>query len=224
MRLLYTASDGRFKWTEDLVVDKIPPYAILSHTWKEEQEVTFADLRELDNAAGVKAQNKEGYQKLLFCAQQAKQDSLDYFQVDTCYINKANNTELSKVINSISYQYQNAKRCYVFLLDVENNTLEGDGELVFRKSRWFNQGWTLQELLIGISFEALLGSNLSEFDVAKRFSWAVNWQILEEEDGAYCLFGIFGVHLPLIYSEGKANALKWLRNAAILKHKGCSYD
>ena len=252
MRLLYTASDGRFKWTEDLVVDKIPPYAILSHTWKEEQEVTFADLRELSNVAGLKAQNKEGYQKLLFCAQQAKQDGLDYFWVDTCCIDKANNTELSKAINSMFRWYQNAKRCYVFLSDVENNTLEGDGELVFRKSRWFNRGWTLQELLAprsveffskngmrlgdkeslkhiiyevtGIPFEALLGSNLSEFDVAKRFSWAANRQTSEEEDEAYCLFGIFGVHLPLIYGEGKANALERLRNTAILKHKGRSHD
>jgi hypothetical protein len=32
-----------------------------------------------------------------------------------------------------------------------------------------------------------------------------------EEDRAYCLLGIFGVHLPLIYGEGKEKALKRLR-------------
>lgn len=252
MRLLYITSDERLRWTEDLSGDKIPSYAILSHTWKEGQEVTFADLKDLDNAADARVQSKEGYQKLRFCAQQARQDGLDYFWVDTCCIDKANNTELSKAINSMFRWYQNAKRCYVFLSDVENNTLEGNGELVFRKSRWFNRGWTLQELLAprsvkffskhevwlgdkeslkhiiyevtGIPIEALSGSNLSEFDVAERFSWAVNRQTTEEEDGAYCLFGIFDVHLPLIYGEGKANALERLRSAAILKHKGRSHD
>jgi hypothetical protein len=148
--------------------------------------------------------------------------------------------------------YQNAGRCYAFLSDVEVDNLEGNSELVFRKSRWFNRGWTLQELLAphsvgffskhgarlgdkeslkhtihevtGIPIEALSGNDLSEFDVAKRFSWAANRQTTEEEDGAYCLFGIFNVHLPLIYGEGKDNALERLRSAAILKHKGRSHD
>ncbi|RYO17084.1 hypothetical protein AA0111_g11220, partial [Alternaria arborescens] len=40
--------------------------------------------------------------------------------------------------------------------------------------------------------------------------WAHNRQTTRPEDGAYCLLGIFGIHLPLIYSEGKENALKRL--------------
>jgi hypothetical protein len=239
MRLLYTTSDERLGWTEDLIGKKIPPYAILSHTWKEGQEVTFADLKDIDNAENFDAQSMEGHRKICLCAQQAKLDGLDYFWVDTCCIDKSNNTELSKAINSMYRWYQNAKRCYVFLSDVESDTLEGDGESAFRKSRWFTRGWTLQELLAphsveffskdgarlgdkeslkhtiheitGIPTEALLGSDLSEFDVAKRFSWAANRQTTEDEDGAYCLFGIFGVHLPLIYGEGKENALKRLK-------------
>ncbi|KAE8823749.1 hypothetical protein PTNB73_10123 [Pyrenophora teres f. teres] len=252
MRLLYTTGDERIRWTEDLIGDRIPPYAILSHTWKEGQEVTFANLKDLDNAVDVDTQRKEGYWKIRFCAQQAKRDGLDYFWVDTCCIDKANNTELSKAINSMFRWYQNAKRCYVFLSDVSSDTLEGNDETTFKQSRWFKRGWTLQELLAphsveffskegerlgdkeslqhpihevtGIPIEALSGSGLSEFDVAKRFSWAANRQTTEEEGGAYCLFGIFGVHLPLIYGEGKENALERLRSAAILKHKGRSQD
>ncbi|KAI4940771.1 hypothetical protein J4E91_011258 [Alternaria rosae] len=252
MRLLHTTGDGRLRWTQDLIGDKIPPYAILSHTWKEGQEVTFADLKDLDNAVDVNAQHKEGYRKIRFCAQQAKRDGLDYFWFDTCCIDKTNNTELSRAINSMFRWYQNAKRCYVFLSDVANDTSEIDSKLALKQSRWFKRGWTLQELLAprsveffseegerlgdkkslqhlihevtGIPIEALSGSDLSEFDVAKRFSWAANRQTTEEEDGAYCLFGIFGVHLPLIYGEGKDNALERLRSAAILKHKGRSQD
>ncbi|KAI1664089.1 Heterokaryon incompatibility protein [Pyrenophora tritici-repentis] len=252
MRLLYIESDGKLKWTKDLIGDKTPPYAILSHTWKEGQEVTFTDLKGLDNALDVDTQSKEGYQKLRFCAQQAKRDGLEYFWVDTCCIDKSNNTELSKAINSMFRWYQNAKKCYVFLSDVGSDTLEGDDETAFKQSRWFKRGWTLQELLAphsveffskegvrlgdkeslkhtihevtGIPIEALLGTNLTEFDIAKRFSWAANRQTTEEEDEAYCLFGIFGVHLPLIYGEGKENALERLRSAAILKHKGRSHN
>jgi hypothetical protein len=156
--------------------------------------------------------------------------------VDTCCIDKANCTELLKATNSMFRWYQNAEKCYVFLSDVRNDTLEGDGESAFRQSRWFDRGWTLQELLAphsveffskngarlgdkeslkrtihevtGIPFKALLGRDMSEFDVAERFSWAANRQTTEEEDGAYYLFGIFGVHLPLIYGEGKESALK----------------
>jgi hypothetical protein len=251
MRLLYTADDGRLGWTDDLVGDRIPPYAILSHTW-EAQEVAYKDLQNYRDLKDVDARLKGGYQKIFFCATQAKRDGLDYFWVDTCCIDKANNTELSKAINSMFRWYQNAKKCYAFLSDVNNNTLEDGGKSAFRQSRWFRRGWTLQELLAphsveffskdrarlgdkgslkhliheitGIPVEALSRSDLSEFDVATRFSWAANRQTTEEEDGAYCLFGIFSVHLPLIYGEGKENALERLRSAALLKHKGRSHD
>jgi uncharacterized protein YdaU (DUF1376 family) len=232
MRLLYNASNGDLKWTEDLIGDKIPPYAILSHTW-EGQEVTFDDLKTPDS------KGKEGYRKIHFCAQQAKRDGLDYFWVDTCNIDKSNNTELSEAINSMFRWYQNAERCYVYLSDVEHNTLYGYDELAFRKSRWFTRGWTLQELLAPTAVEffskegvrlgdkqslaqiihaitkiptnALSGRQLSDFSVAERFCWAEDRQTTREEDGAYCLLGIFSIHMPLIYGEGKANAIKRLK-------------
>lgn len=246
MRLLYTKDDGRFGWTEDLIgEDKIPPYAILSHTWQAGQEVTFDDLKNLDKLKSIDAESKLDYSKIRFCAQQAKHDGLDYFWVDTCCIDKSNNTELSEAINSMFRWYQNAQRCYVYLSDVENNTLAGDSASSWRwspalgKCRWFTRGWTLQELLApasveffskegerlgdkksledsihkitGIPVDALLGSQLSRFSVAERFSWTANRQTIREEDGAYCLLGIFGVYLPLIYGEGKEKALKRLR-------------
>ena len=62
MRLLHRSDSGEFKLTKDLVGDDtIPPYAILSHTWKDGQEVTFQDL-----IHGV-GQSKTGYDKIDFC-------------------------------------------------------------------------------------------------------------------------------------------------------------
>jgi hypothetical protein len=154
MRLLYVDSEGTLCCTKDYIVEReIPPYAILSHTWTEDQEVTFADLKSVGNVENITAQHDEGHRKIRFCARQAKRDNLDYFWIDTCCIDKSNHAELSKAINSMFRWYQNAYKCYVYLADVEHGSFEDDDELVrrwkpsFRKSRWFTRGWTLQELL-----------------------------------------------------------------------------
>ena len=104
----------------------------------------------------------------------------------------------------------------------------------FEDSRWFTRGWTLQELIApssvefysreghllgdklslrqtlheitGISLEALQGSPLHHFSVEERMSWAANRETKREEDSSYCLLGIFDIHLPLIYGEGKQKA------------------
>ncbi|OCK79096.1 hypothetical protein K432DRAFT_275240, partial [Lepidopterella palustris CBS 459.81] len=54
-------------------------YAILSHTWEaDDQEVTFKDLTD-----GV-GFNKLGYGKIQFCGEQAREDGLQYFWIDSC--------------------------------------------------------------------------------------------------------------------------------------------
>jgi hypothetical protein len=245
MRLLHTAtsSDGKFRWTKDFIrSEEIPPYAILSHTWGE-QEVVFDDLKSLDNVKDVDAKKEAGWNKIRFCAQQAKRDRLDYFWVDTCCIDKSSSQELQEAINSMFRWYQNANKCYVYLSDVECNTPDADSESsrrwkpAFRKSKWFTRGWTLQELLAPASvafyskegdllgdkqslkytiheitripIEALQGSPLSDFSLAERFSWSEDRETTREEDGAYCLLGIFGMTLK--YTEGKDRAIKRLR-------------
>lgn len=63
MRLL-ECNSGEFSLTKDLIGDdKIPSYAILSHTWKEGQEVTFNDLM------GGTGKSKAGYNKIQFYGQ-----------------------------------------------------------------------------------------------------------------------------------------------------------
>jgi hypothetical protein len=147
MRLLKLNEDGSFS-LKRFPDDKAPPYAILSHTWGtgEDDEVTFKDLK-----YGT-GDNKPGFQKLQFCGNQAKHDDLYYFWVDTCCIDKTDVNELTTAINSMFRWYQNAARCYVYLVDVSVRTR--DGEFIhiewgsaLRNSRWFTRGWTLQELL-----------------------------------------------------------------------------
>src|SRR6266699_4031310 len=55
------------------------------------------------------------------------------------------------------------------------------------------------------------GKRLSQFDVEERFKWAEIRQTTHEEDWAYCLLGIFGIFMPLIYGEGKVHAVRRLK-------------
>jgi len=60
MRLLERDDTGGVRLTEDLPNNKIPPYAILSYIWGDE-EVSFEDLID-----GI-GKNKAGYAKIRFC-------------------------------------------------------------------------------------------------------------------------------------------------------------
>jgi hypothetical protein len=148
MRLLKCGEDGCLTITS-FGDDAIPPYAILSHTWgADADEVVFADLGKGDG------KHKPGYKKIRFCGEQAQQDGLQYFWVDTCCIDKSDKAELSSAIQSMFRWYRNATKCYVYLSDVSTglrkaggSTTEVTWEPAFRSSRWFTRGWTLQELL-----------------------------------------------------------------------------
>lgn len=233
MRLLECSGDS-FELTEHST-GQVPEYAILSHTWgSEAEEVSFQDLV---NGTGKK---KTGYEKIKFCAEQARRDGLRHFWVDTCCINKLNKAELSNAINSMFCWYQNAARCYVYLSDISDTHGSGlEWKSAFRGSKWFTRGWTLQELLAptsvefftkegrrlgdkvsleqqihevtGISIPALKGNALTRFSVEERFQWAKTRETTKEEDWSYSLLGIFGISMALVYGEGKTQAIHRLQ-------------
>src|SRR6266536_1591235 len=152
MRLLELKGNDEFSLTKD-IVSNTPPYAILSHTWgDDDEEVSFEDLTK------GSGKTKAGYRKILFCGEQAARDSLQYFWVDTCCIDKPNYTELSEAINSMFRWYRNAAKCYVYLSDVSTSDhnqvdLSLHWQSACRQSRWFTRGWTLQELVAPLSVE-----------------------------------------------------------------------
>ena len=89
-----------------------PPYAILSHTW-EDDEVLFKDIGDLK-----KAKAKSGWQKIEYICRQALEDGLEWTWVDTCCIDKSSSAELSEAINSMFKWYQCSTVCYVYLCDL----------------------------------------------------------------------------------------------------------
>jgi hypothetical protein len=95
MRLLKYGDDGCLTII-NFNDNAIPRYAILSHTWGEDaEEVTLADLVRGDG------KHKASYKRICFCGEQAQQDRLQYFWVDTCCINKSDKAELSHAIRSM---------------------------------------------------------------------------------------------------------------------------
>ncbi|KAI5862493.1 HET-domain-containing protein [Durotheca rogersii] len=204
---------------------KPPEYAILSHTWGSEEVI----LQDLDTTAYMK---KLGWAKIDMCCQTAEKEGLDWAWVDTCCIDKRDSAELSEAINSMFSWYRISRVCYVYLADVTKDEDHSRENSTFRKSRWFNRGWTLQELLAptrmkfydknwdfiaerkdlldaisqttGISLAAVQTplSYIPSASIAERLSWAAKRETTRIEDRAYSLLGICEIKMPLIYGEG----------------------
>ncbi|KAF2656255.1 HET-domain-containing protein [Lophiostoma macrostomum CBS 122681] len=226
MRLLRIEDDGSFGLVEHFGYN-IPPYAILSHTWgADEDEVSFKDLVQ------GKGKKKAGFRKLIYCAQQAVQDGMRFFWADTCCIDKSSSAELSEAINSMFKWYLDSQICYAYLGDVDYTedftqiakarwftrgwTLQeliAPKTMVFYSKDWKELGnkSRLSKQIAQITgidptvLDRRLGYdlNLRNLSVARRMSWASQRNSTRIEDEAYCLLGIFGVNMPLLYGEGR---------------------
>lgn len=110
MRLL----DTRTLKIHEFQGSQIPPYAILSHRW-EEEEVTYQDLQSGPDVC----QRRLGFAKIQKCCQQAVIDGLEYAWVDTCCIDKSSSADPSEAINSMYQWYENSAVCYDYLSELE---------------------------------------------------------------------------------------------------------
>ncbi|OAL51660.1 HET-domain-containing protein [Pyrenochaeta sp. DS3sAY3a] len=207
---------------------QLPPYAILSHTWRD-AEVSFEDFRAMlsgNSRERLRVQAMAGFQKIKRTCRIALNHRISYVWVDTCCIDKSSSAELTEAINSMFKWYKKAKVCYAYLDDVNISSYEQE----LPKARWFTRGWTLQELIapenmiffskdwevIGskeslvealesittIPNDALCNAPLDGFSVAERMSWIAERETTKAEDLAYALLGIFEVHMSLAYGEG----------------------
>lgn len=242
MRLIQINDNGEVSLTSNLY-RQVPPYAILSHTWyaDDEDEVSLKDM------VKKRAKDKKGFRKIQFCADQARLNKLGHCWVDTCCIDKKNSVELDEAIRSMYRWYAEAAACYVYLSDVPTSVGLMADKVAISMSRWFKRGWTLQELLAppivhffaedgsflgdkqalqrqiyvatGIPANALSGAPLSDFPITQRLAWASRRETKRPEDLAYCLLGIFGVFLSMMYGEGEVNAFRRLQKAILEKER-----
>jgi hypothetical protein len=235
MRLLRRNNDGKYSLTE-FVPDAVPRYAILSHTWgPNHDEVTFADLkkdtgttkagyRKLHFCADQAAKDNIRYFWVdTCCIDKSSSAELTeainsmfawYRDAARCYV------YLSDVSTGGLTSGTPTQQDWIHAL---------------QQSRWFTRRWTLQELvaptsveffsvegerlgnkytlvqelhgITGISVAVLQGSPPHQLSIDERMSWVGQRQTKLEEDMAYSLLGIFDVHMPLIYGEGREKAL-----------------
>ena len=211
-----------FKQADRFENNLIPPYAILSHRWGD-NELSYKDF--LNTTEDTINQD---FAKVARACSQAKQTGLDWMWIDTCCIDKTSSTELSMSINSMFRWYRDAQVCFAYLDDV-NPPNKGKVDDQMRKSKWFTRGWTLQEMLASRDMQffdanwAPLGSrsqlsavissvtrispkHLEDFrgaSVAQKMSWMADRVTTEEEDTAYCMLGIFDLNMDLRYGEGR---------------------
>lgn len=47
-------------------------------------------------------------------------------------------------------------------------------------------------------------STIQQYSIAQKMSWAATRETTRVEDIAYCLLGIFNIHMPMLYGEGEA--------------------
>ncbi|KAK1758188.1 heterokaryon incompatibility protein-domain-containing protein [Echria macrotheca] len=239
---------------------RVPPYAILSHTWGSE-EVTFQDMGIGLQHAGT----KKGFAKIKGCCELAWKRGFQWVWIDTCCIDKTSSSELSEAINSMYRWYKESSVCFAYLVDVPTSLAgpflpdlpsspllpdraspdEAREQSEFTNSRWFQRGWTLQELIAPNTLEfyaadwAEIGTKASlaklihrrtnihidvirgsrsplQFPAATRMSWCTKRITSRVEDMAYCLLGLFDVNMPLLYGEGH-RAFKRLQEEIFLR-------
>ncbi|KAH7313072.1 hypothetical protein BKA65DRAFT_151792 [Rhexocercosporidium sp. MPI-PUGE-AT-0058] len=247
MRLLHFQS-GNLSLTEDYT-EHAPPYAILSHTWgNDTEEITFDDLRAgtyTDKIGYRKIKfcseqaARDGFQyfwvdtccinktNLLELSEAINSMFRWYQDAARCYVYLS---DVSKACNA------------------DESFSRSIWKSEFRHSKWFTRAWTLQELIapksveffsregerLGdkeslesslheitrISVEVLRGKPLIELSVEERMLWAAKRTAKRKEDEAYSLLGIFGLHMPLIYGEGRENAFVRLKREIDERSRG----
>ncbi|KAJ8488633.1 hypothetical protein ONZ51_g3437 [Trametes cubensis] len=227
MRLLDTETK-RFCWFEN---PREVSYAILSHVWSSKGEQSHVELLEIQAGWDQYPQEEQLSSKIRMFCKVARDAGYRYAWLDTACIDGTSSAELSEAINSMYDWYRYADVCYAYLADVGLPANPDPLSEQFCKSAWFGRGWTLQEL-IAPNFVVFLSANwqvigtkhslaaaieavthidtpilthqrsLDTVSVAKRMSWASRRKTTKVEDEAYCLLGIFGVHIPTIYGEG----------------------
>ena len=147
-------------------------------------------------------------------------------------------------LNTPTSQASSSRNQHKTELDHPRTVINSQILPILAKSRWFTRGWTLQELLAP-SHEVFFGTDwtfigdrnamsnwiaditsihigalkdrsmIPHYSIAQRMSWAATRQTTRSEDIAYCLLGIFGIHMPMLYGEGNA-AFKRLQHEIMM--------
>ncbi|KAI5982677.1 hypothetical protein EDC04DRAFT_3150711 [Pisolithus marmoratus] len=207
-------------------------FVMLSHRWGEGEPL----LRDIEGRAVYGMPFKGGLGKLqIFCGIACEHNYL-WAWSDTCCIDKDSSAELQEAIGSMFAWYRRSALTIVYLSDVPDaDSFQSSGwfgrgwtlqELLApERLLFYTQTWSLHKNLAssnhkadvtvlaeleratGIESRFLTNFSPGMDDARSKLQWASLRRTTRPEDIAYSLFGIFNIHLPVLYGESAENAL-----------------
>ncbi|KAI6040826.1 hypothetical protein EDC04DRAFT_2602066 [Pisolithus marmoratus] len=214
------------------VVPKYFQFVTFSHRWGEREPL----LHDIEGHSIYGMSAVGGWGKLqALCVVACKQHCL-WAWSDTCCIDKYSSAEVQETIGSMFVWYRQSALTIVYLADVHDNTSLRSSEWFSRgwtlqellapsRVLFYTQNWSpyrnlqslnhktdaamLEELraATGIDHRFLTDFSPGTNDARSRLQWASSRRTTRPEDIAYSLFGIFNVHLPVMYGESAEHAL-----------------
>ncbi|KAI6151466.1 hypothetical protein EDD17DRAFT_1133845 [Pisolithus thermaeus] len=217
-KLIHTSISGYFQ------------FVTFSHRWGVDEPL----LRDVEGQSVY--ETKGGLGKLqAFCLRACEQNYL-WAWSDTCCIDKDSSAELQEAIGSMFAWYRRSALTIVHLADTPDTGSFGTSQW-FRRGwtlqellapqtiLFYTQNWSLygdptssnhksdanvmEELEKATGIESRFLTNFSPGmdDARSRLQWASSRCTTRPEDIAYSLFGIFDLHLPVLYGESAEKAL-----------------
>ncbi|KIO00983.1 hypothetical protein M404DRAFT_151104, partial [Pisolithus tinctorius Marx 270] len=206
--------------------------AMLSHRWGSGEPL----LRENEGKKIYDLRGTDGLAKLQDFCLLALERNFQWAWSDTCCIDKDSSAELQEAIGSMFSWYHQSSLTIVYLSDVfDTGSLAKSAwftrgwtlqELLASHTVFFYTcDWSLctkratanhktdpavlEELqkATGVAKRHLMNFSPGVDDARSRLHWASHRRTTRPEDIAYSLFGIFKVHLPVLYGESAENAL-----------------
>ncbi|KAE8868187.1 hypothetical protein PTNB29_02098 [Pyrenophora teres f. teres] len=187
--------DGiRFVWVDTCCIDKTSSSELSEainsmYEWYQKSQVCYAYLSDVQTWPSYKAEDATGHWV----------NNDDYFLAEESNLRPMHEQPILLVMKSKwwtrgwTLQELIAPRSVTFYV----NAAHGWNKIGTKIS--------LVELVAsrtGINHGVLRGQNVNECSIAERLSWASERQTTRTEDLAYCLLGIVGVNMPLLYGEG----------------------
>ncbi|KAI5994926.1 hypothetical protein F5J12DRAFT_773134 [Pisolithus orientalis] len=206
--------------------------AMLSHRWGSREPL----LREIEGKNIYDLRGTDGLVKLQEFCLHALERHIQWAWSDTCCIDKDSSAELQEAIGSMFSWYRRSSLTIVYLPDVFEAGSLADS-VWFRRGwtlqellashaiLFYTYDWSLymksdtanhktdpsvlEELqkATGVAEQHLNYFYPGVDDARTRLHWASGRSTTRPEDIAYSLFGIFKVHLPVLYGESVENAL-----------------
>ncbi|KAG6327870.1 hypothetical protein ID866_11219, partial [Astraeus odoratus] len=185
-------------------------YATLSHRWGS-NEPLLQDI--LGHGSIYDMSFTDGLAKLIMFCCTASHHGYSWAWSDTCCIDKTNSVELQEAIGSMF-------SCVWFRRGWTLQELLAPKKMLFYVQDWspcmnstaqnHKQDVHILNALkqaTGIPCQYLSNFHPSMDNARLKLQWATTRQTTRPEDIAYSLFGMFNLHLPVLYGEGKEKSL-----------------